>query len=71
MCRPALPAQVTVPARPAASPWASPPAPKRMRASFAKRQYRGNWSPEQIRQHAEAKGKLYKELVKRKKISLD
>ena len=42
-----------------------------MRASLAKRQYRGNWSPEQIRQNAEAKGKIYEELVKRKKISLD
>ena len=29
------------------------------------------WSPEQIRQNAEAKGKVYGELVKRKNISLD
>jgi tripartite-type tricarboxylate transporter receptor subunit TctC len=29
------------------------------------------WTPEQIRQNAEAKGKIYAELVKRKNISLD
>ena len=29
------------------------------------------WSPDQIRQNAEAKGKIYEELVKRKVISLD
>ena len=29
------------------------------------------WSPDQIRQNAEAKGKIYQELVKRKNISLD
>ncbi len=29
------------------------------------------WSPDQIRQNAEAKGKNYEELVKRKNISLD
>ena len=29
------------------------------------------WSPEQIRQNAEAKGKIYEELVKRKTITLD
>ncbi len=29
------------------------------------------WSPDQIRQNAEAKGKIYAELVKRKNISLD
>jgi tripartite-type tricarboxylate transporter receptor subunit TctC len=29
------------------------------------------WTPEQIRQQAEAKGKVYEELVKRKSISLD
>ncbi len=29
------------------------------------------WSPDQIRQNAEAKGKIYEELVKRKNISLD
>ncbi len=30
-----------------------------------------NWSPDQIRQNAVAKGKIYEELVKRKNISLD
>ena len=29
------------------------------------------WSPDQIRQNAEAKVKIYQELVKRKNISLD
>lgn len=29
------------------------------------------WSPDQIRQNAQAKGKIYEELVKRKNISLD
>ena len=29
------------------------------------------WSPEEIRQNAEAKSKVYAELVKRKNISLD
>jgi tripartite-type tricarboxylate transporter receptor subunit TctC len=29
------------------------------------------WSPGQIRESAQAKGKIYEELVKRKKISLD
>ena len=29
------------------------------------------WSPDQIRQNAETKGKIYEELVKRKSISLD
>ena len=29
------------------------------------------WTPEQIRQAAEAKGKVYEALVKRKNISLD
>ncbi len=29
------------------------------------------WSPDQIRQYAEAKGKVYEELVRRKNISLD
>ncbi len=29
------------------------------------------WSPDQIRENAQAKGKIYEELVKRKKISLD
>jgi tripartite-type tricarboxylate transporter receptor subunit TctC len=29
------------------------------------------WTPEQIRQNAESKGKIYEELVKRKNISLD